>query len=31
MDNLTIVILALIVFLAVLLAGEALAKLFDWK
>jgi len=31
MDNLTIVILGLVVFLAILLAGEALAKFFDWK
>lgn len=31
MDNLTIVILGFIIVLAILVAGEALAKFFDWK
>jgi hypothetical protein len=31
MDNLTIVVLGLAVFIIVLLVGEALAKFFDWK
>jgi hypothetical protein len=31
MDNLTIVVLGLAVFIIVLLIGEALAKFFDWK
>jgi len=31
MDNLTIVVLGLAVFIIVLLIGEVLAKFFDWK
>lgn len=31
MDNLTIVVLGLAVFIIILLIGEALAKFFDWK
>ena len=31
MDNLTIVVLGLAIFIIVLLIGEALAKFFDWK
>jgi hypothetical protein len=31
MDNLTIVLLGLAVFIIILLIGEALAKFFDWK
>jgi hypothetical protein len=31
MDNLTIVVLGLAVFIIILLVGEALAKFFDWK
>jgi hypothetical protein len=31
MDNLTIVVSGLAVFIIVLLIGEALAKFFDWK
>lgn len=31
MDNLTIIVLGLAVFIIILLIGEALAKFFDWK
>ena len=31
MDNLTIVVLGLAIFIIILLVGEALAKFFDWK
>lgn len=31
MDNLTIVVLGLAVFIIILLIGEVLAKFFDWK
>jgi len=31
MENLLIFILGLVVFIAVLLVGELLAKYFDWK
>ncbi len=31
MDNLTIVVLGLAVFIIVLLVSELLAKFFDWK
>jgi hypothetical protein len=31
MDNLTIVVLGLAVFIIVLLVAEVLAKFFDWK
>lgn len=31
MDSVTILILGLIVFIAVLLVGELLAKWFDWE
>jgi hypothetical protein len=31
MDNLTIVVLCLAVFIIVLLVAEVLAKFFDWK
>ena len=31
MDNLTIVVLGLAVFIIILLAGEALSRFFDWK
>jgi hypothetical protein len=30
MDNLTIVVLGLIIFLAILIGAEALAKIFKW-
>ena len=31
MDNLTILVLGVAVFIVILLVGEALAKFFDWK
>jgi hypothetical protein len=31
MDNLTIVVLGLAVFIVILLVAEVLAKFFDWK
>lgn len=31
MDNLTIIVLGLAVFIIILLIGEVLAKFFDWK
>jgi hypothetical protein len=31
MDNLTIVVLGLAIFIIVLLVAEVLAKFFDWK
>lgn len=31
MDNVTIFVLGLIIFIAVLLIGELLAKWFDWE
>jgi hypothetical protein len=31
MDNLTIIVLGLAVFIIILLVGEVLAKFFDWK
>ena len=31
MDNLTIVILGLVILLAILVGAEALAKIFNWK
>lgn len=31
MDNLTIVVLGLAVFIIILLVGEVLAKFFDWE
>jgi hypothetical protein len=31
MDNLLIFVLGLIIFIALLLVGELLAKYFDWK
>jgi|OpeIllAssembly_1097287.scaffolds.fasta_scaffold114309_2 hypothetical protein len=31
MDNLTIVVLGLAVFIVILLIAEVLAKFFDWK
>jgi hypothetical protein len=31
MDNLTIVVLGLSVFIVILLVAEVLAKFFDWK
>jgi hypothetical protein len=31
MDNLTILVLGLAIFIIILLIGEALAKFFDWK
>lgn len=31
MDNLTIIVLGLAVFIIILLIGEALSKFFDWK
>ena len=31
MDNLTIIVLGIAVFIVILLIGEALAKFFDWE